>query len=640
MKKEILISTLAAGMLAMTGCGGGSDSSGDDAPTTLSAQFIDSPVQGLSYDCQSSGKTGVTDSEGRFNYVAGDTCTFKVGTVTLGSAQPTGPIFTPRDLTDNETVLTNTLRLLQTLDNDGDPDNGITLPEGIIGTVDLGADFDAEINAFLAENDVSAAVVTAEDANAHFEESTTVTLTESMFNGKTYTFGEGPDQTVVSYVADGTFTSTGDGDTSGSWKITDNKLVMTDNIGTTTITFRIGGFADATAEDIGQDPHVMLDVPYTVTTTVIGSVDTTVTAESVLTNSGLFGADGYVYDNTAEAWMWKALYTNSTFSNYDYNATSDTFELYTDTYTDYEIKLVDGVWVSKTVEEWEAGQTVSFNAEGSLVMTDGISTGTYTLTAYDVAGQTIATVYPEATEIGLPADTVFSAGAQSYALAYSETGFQPAYRLGYWPSETCDDTGCIETSENDNYERYYNSTDHTFYPYTSIPQFLDGHSTGNEPLYFWNDNGEYAAYFNSDSTISLFMTYDISTGDSTTTPLSENGSYEIKTVGSTEILVLTLPDIVLDEWMQGSSKHIYSVQDGKLRQGEYFYAPEDDSGVYFNEIAARDIYASIMSLNSSQSSAAPARSTALVQETDAAKTQSRQQALKAKEASRKLHRGF
>lgn len=274
-------------------------------------------------------------------------------------------------------------------------------------------------------------------------------------------------------------------------------------------------------------------------------------------------------------------------------------------------------------------------------MTDGISTGTYTLTAHDVAGQTIATVYPEATEIGLPADTVFSAGAQSYALAYSETGFQPAYRLGYWPSETCDDTGCIETSDNDNYERYYNSTDHTFYPYTSIPQFLDGHSTGNEPLYFWNDNGEYAAYFNSDNTISLFMTYDASTGEyTTTTPLSENGTYEIKTVGSTDILVLTLPDIVLDEWMQGSSTYIYSVQDGKLREGEYFYAPEDDSGLYFNEIAARDIYASIMSLNSSQPSASPARSAALVQETDAAKTQSRQQALKAKEASRKLHRGF
>jgi hypothetical protein len=456
-----------------------------------------------------------------------------------------------------------------------------------------------------------------------------------MFIGKTYTFSmEDSEDVVIDFYGDHTLRSNGDGDVNapGSWSIVDKELVLGDS---TYIRF-----TSETTAIINADNTVDSDITYTVTTTVIGSVDTTVTAESVFTNNGLFFVYGDAYDNTAEAWMAKILYANNTLSIYDYNPTSDSFELYVDTYTDYEIKLVDGVWVSKTVEEWEAGQTVSFNAEGSLVVTDGISTGTYTLTAHDVAGQTIASVYPEATEIGLPTDTVFSMGAQSYVSTYTETGFQPAYTLGHWPTQTCDDTGCIETSENDNYERYYNSVDGTFYPYTSIPQFLADHSTENEPLYFWNNNGEFAAFFNSDNTISLFMTYDASTGEYTTTPLSENGTYEIKTVGSTDILVLTLPDIVLDEWMQGSSTYIYSVQDGKLREGEYFYAPEDINDIDFNEIAARDIYASIMSLNSSQPSASPARSAALVQETDAAKTQSRQQALKAKEASRKLHRGF
>ena len=61
MKKELLISVLAASLLTMTGCGSSSDDSGATSggtTTTLSAQFIDSAVKGLNYDCQSSGKSG------------------------------------------------------------------------------------------------------------------------------------------------------------------------------------------------------------------------------------------------------------------------------------------------------------------------------------------------------------------------------------------------------------------------------------------------------------------------------------------------------------------------------------------------------------------------------------------------------
>lgn len=177
MKKEILISILSAGVLAMSGCSGSSDdNNGDgknggtgDSPTTLSAQFIDSAVAGLGYDCQSSGKSGLTDTNGYFNYVSGDTCTFKVGDITLGSAQPTGSVFTPRDLTTVEPNLTNTLRLLQTLDKDENLSNGISLPSGLTGTLALDGDFDAEINTFLSNNSITNTVVTAEDAKAHFE---------------------------------------------------------------------------------------------------------------------------------------------------------------------------------------------------------------------------------------------------------------------------------------------------------------------------------------------------------------------------------------------------------------------------------------------------------------------------------------
>ena len=382
MKKELMISVLAAGMLTLTGCGGSSDGGGTTptTTTTLSAQFIDSAVQGLSYDCQSSGKTGITDKDGTFYYVSGDTCTFKVGDIILGKTQITGTT-TPRSLTTVEPDLTNILRLLQTLDTDATPDNGITLPTGLSGDLDLGNNFDAEINTYLANNNVTNTVVTAEEATTHFAKSvpldiddtlfigktyafsdgfmvdstiafnadhtykyddgatgtwaiqdniitltsyagetpigavefifisetlsvaTTyyisssdgqhlgetvydnvtytvtdtvatppapITLTDAMFSGKTYTYSIGPDVTV-NYVSDGTFTSTGDGDTNGTWTITDNKLVMTDAIGTTTITFTSSTHVDATAQDIGQAVNVMTDVPYTAIATPVAS---------------------------------------------------------------------------------------------------------------------------------------------------------------------------------------------------------------------------------------------------------------------------------------------------------------------------------------------------------------------------------
>ena len=67
MKKELYVGLLTASILAMSGCG--SSSSDGGGTTTLSAQFIDSAVAGLSYDCQSSGKTGITDSQGTLKSV-------------------------------------------------------------------------------------------------------------------------------------------------------------------------------------------------------------------------------------------------------------------------------------------------------------------------------------------------------------------------------------------------------------------------------------------------------------------------------------------------------------------------------------------------------------------------------------------
>lgn len=117
---------LFALLLLVIGCGGGSGG-------TEEGQFKDSNVAGLSY--VSGGQSGVTDSEGRFTYEVGETVTFSVGNVTLGEEIEGKSVVTPVDLVEQGSTrsgpVTNTARLLQALDQDADPSNGITISQDV-----------------------------------------------------------------------------------------------------------------------------------------------------------------------------------------------------------------------------------------------------------------------------------------------------------------------------------------------------------------------------------------------------------------------------------------------------------------------------------------------------------------------------
>lgn len=92
-----LCSTVALG-LVLQACGGGGGSG------QLTAQFVDDPVEGLAYECVSSGGgnkvSGVTNAQGQFSYLPGQTCTFSVGKVVVGSvaAIPADGLVTPHDV--------------------------------------------------------------------------------------------------------------------------------------------------------------------------------------------------------------------------------------------------------------------------------------------------------------------------------------------------------------------------------------------------------------------------------------------------------------------------------------------------------------------------------------------------------------
>lgn len=166
---------------ACGGGGGGSSTPGD--PTEQEGRFIDSSVTGLYYEASPSGLTGMTDTLGTFTYETGDTVQFFIGDILVGEA-PGALVITPVSLVggnadETDPVVLNIARLLQTLDDNNNPNDGINITTAVfdaaLGTaIDFtdSVGFDSAATALL--NDIFTEVgmaaptlVSAVDAEAH-----------------------------------------------------------------------------------------------------------------------------------------------------------------------------------------------------------------------------------------------------------------------------------------------------------------------------------------------------------------------------------------------------------------------------------------------------------------------------------------
>ena len=143
--------------LFLTACGGSSS-------TASVGTFTDAGlVSGLQY--QTATQSGVTDADGRFNYLPGETVTFKTGNIVLGQAVAGSALNTFSlvgiappltslgviNKTPNGKLFRKAINIsvfLQTLDADANPQNGIAIPSQAI---DLAANTTLNFNQQLDE---------------------------------------------------------------------------------------------------------------------------------------------------------------------------------------------------------------------------------------------------------------------------------------------------------------------------------------------------------------------------------------------------------------------------------------------------------------------------------------------------------
>lgn len=177
--------------ITLIGCGGGSSDPESTTPpdsnnNVLTGIFVDSAVEGASYSTAT--QSGTTNAQGQFNYMVGEQVTFSIGATQLPTVTAAAQV-SPVDMgAGNTATTTNIARFLQSLDSDGNPDNGITITTEAAATV-AAINFNVSIDEFANNTDVinlvansgstTTALISAADANAHLNDTLGTTDQES-----------------------------------------------------------------------------------------------------------------------------------------------------------------------------------------------------------------------------------------------------------------------------------------------------------------------------------------------------------------------------------------------------------------------------------------------------------------------------
>ncbi len=200
-------------IMGLIACSDGNESKHATGQTTGKLTAA-SAVSGVTYST-SSKMAGITDASGIYNYNHGDMVEFKLGSLILGNVKA-AVIVTPIDLAGgNNTRLENLLVLLQSLDSDNDPGNGISIPANAADAVSASINLDSDSTTFVTSpalqsvrqaGGIAGEVKTVAEARAHFltqamsllstdvwvkhDDKTATVIRMSVSNAGEYLFGE------------------------------------------------------------------------------------------------------------------------------------------------------------------------------------------------------------------------------------------------------------------------------------------------------------------------------------------------------------------------------------------------------------------------------------------------------------------
>lgn len=213
MKNLTTLSLITAAILGLNGCGSSSTTTPmAQNAQTLTGYYVDEIIVGVTYTCSSSSSsatTGTTGDLGNFSFVAGQSCTFSVGGITV---ETTGT------LENNETVITeddaDDLGYLLTVDNNANPNDGILVTPSVESNATVYNTDNA--NSTTADVDLNdfASVISANDNDYNGVPATTTQTTSQVINaqasqcvrnligGQTWYIAEAFSSEVTKYVVD------------------------------------------------------------------------------------------------------------------------------------------------------------------------------------------------------------------------------------------------------------------------------------------------------------------------------------------------------------------------------------------------------------------------------------------------------
>lgn len=130
-----------------------SDDNNSYSVTTADAYYVDSAIEGVDYKCGS--QVGITLSKGKFTYEEGSNCNFSLAGIKLREV-------TKDELKEGKKIVEDNLQvaqLLQSLDIDGNPDNGIKITPEVAQALKMAVKDYNDTTKVLTDENIKEAVV-------------------------------------------------------------------------------------------------------------------------------------------------------------------------------------------------------------------------------------------------------------------------------------------------------------------------------------------------------------------------------------------------------------------------------------------------------------------------------------------------